>query len=284
MMKTRRFALIGLLLAGISASLAAAKEVPDLLEKLRKPDEVPFVAGERLRYEVNWKPVFLVPAFKAGELAFSVHRSEYKQHPTYTISAQARSEGLLSSVAGVSVQDYFESIVDQMNFRSYRALRKVRQNKRKRDLEIVLDYENQSASVTDVNFEKNPPERENDTIDEIPGPISDFISVFYVARLQKMKPGEEYRVHLTDLKNVKEIRLRVVAQEKVQTAMGAFNTVKISTVGGFFKEGEGFRVWYSTDDLRIPVKFEADVKVGKVYGQIIGLETPRMTRRVIQIP
>ncbi len=48
---------------------------------------VPFQEGEKLRYEVNWKPLFLTPAFKAGELSFSIHQSEYKERPTYTISA-----------------------------------------------------------------------------------------------------------------------------------------------------------------------------------------------------
>ena len=62
---------------------------------------VPFKEGEKLRYEVNWKPLFLTPAFKAGELTFSIRQSQYKKHPTYTISAQAFSDGLLSSIAGL---------------------------------------------------------------------------------------------------------------------------------------------------------------------------------------
>ncbi len=43
---------------------------------------VPFQEGEKLRYEVNWKPLFLTPAFRAGELIFSIHQSEYKKRPT----------------------------------------------------------------------------------------------------------------------------------------------------------------------------------------------------------
>ncbi|MFB3142869.1 MAG: DUF3108 domain-containing protein, partial [Acidobacteriota bacterium] len=58
---------------------------------------VPFQEGEKLRYEVNWKPLFFTPAFRAGELTFSIQQSEYKERPTYTISASAFSEGLLSS-------------------------------------------------------------------------------------------------------------------------------------------------------------------------------------------
>jgi len=54
-------------------------------------------------------------------------------------------------------------------------------------------------------------------------------------------------------------------------------------VGGLFRNGGDLRVWYSTDPLRFPVKFEADVKFGKVYGKVIGLDTPTETRNVIRI-
>ena len=41
---------------------------------------VPFREGESLRFEVNWKPLFLIPAFKAGEFALSIKGSYYNDH------------------------------------------------------------------------------------------------------------------------------------------------------------------------------------------------------------
>ena len=67
----------------------------------------------------------------------------------------------------------------------------------------------------------------------------------------------------------------VEQQEEVTTNIGVFNSIKISTTGGLFKGGGDFRIWYSTDRLRIPVRFEANVLFGKIYGKIIRLESPR---------
>ncbi len=244
---------------------------------------VPFQEGEKLRYEVNWKPLFLTPAFKAGELIFSIHQSEYKKRPTYTISVSAFSDGLLSTIAGLKVRDTFESNIDRETFRSYRLLRQIRQSKRKRDLEVVFDYDSDTILVHETNLAKDPPEEVHKKIDGIPGPIADIISIFYVARLHLLKPGQEYQVHLSERGKAKQIRLQVQTREKVQTEIGEFNAVRVSTVGGLFRDGGGFRSWYSTGPLRFPVQFEADVKFGTVYGKLIGLETPQEIRSKIRI-
>ncbi len=263
--------------------MAAPQEAPLELLGEKPHHSVPFQEGEKLRYEVNWKPLFLSPAFKAGELTFSIHQSEYKKRPTFTISVSAFSEGLLSSIAGLKVRDYFESNIDRETFRSYRLLRQTRQNKRKRDLEVVFDYDRDAILVHETNLATDPPEEVHKKIDGIPGPIADIISIFYVARLHPLEPGQEYQVHLSERGKTKQIRLQVQAREKVQTEIGEFNAVRISTVGGLFKDGGDFRIWYSTDSLRFPIQFEADVKFGKVYGKLIGLETPQESRSVIRI-
>ncbi len=244
---------------------------------------VPFQEGEKLRYEVNWKPLFLTPAFKAGELTFSIYQSEYKKRPTYTISASAFSEGLLSSIAGLKVRDTFESNIDRETLRSYRIFRRVRQNRRKRDLEVVFDYDRDAILVHETNLATDPPVEVHKKIDGIPGPIADIISIFYVARLHLLEPGQVYQVHLSERGKAKQIRLQVQTREKVQTEIGEFNTVRVSTVGGLFRDGGDFRIWYSTGPLRFPVQFEADVKFGKIYGKLIGLETPQEIRSKIRI-
>ena len=268
-------------LAMVIEAVSQKAPLPFLSEK--QDYSVPFQEGEKLRYEVNWKPLFLIPAFRAGELTFTIQKSEYKERPTYTISASAFSDGLLSSISGLEVRDYFESNIDRETFRSYRLLRQVRQNKRKRDLEVLFDYEHNSILVHETNLAMDPPEEVHKTIDGIPGPITDILSVFYVARLHQLEPGQEYLLHLSERGEAKQVRIQVQGHEKVQTAIGKFDSVRISTVGGLFRDGGDFRIWYSRDQLRFPVQFEAEVKFGKVYGKIIGVETPQMSRSVIRI-
>ncbi len=284
-MEVRRsllYILIPCFLLGVVGVATPQKAPLELLDK-KNTYSVPFQEGEKLRYEVNWKPLFLTPAFRAGELTFSIRQSQYKKHPTYTISVSAFSDGLLSSIAGLKVRDYFESNIDRKTFRSYRLFRQVRQNKRRRDLEVVFDYDGDSILVHETNLAANPPEEVHKKIDGIPGPIADIISVFYVARLHSLEPGQEYQVHLSERGQAKQIRVHVETHERVETAIGEYDSVRISTVGGLFKNGGDLQVWYSTDSLRFPVQFEADVKFGKVYGEVIGLDTPRESRNVIRI-
>jgi hypothetical protein len=264
-------------------SRATEKQPRALLED-PKDYSVPFQEGERLRYAINWKPVFLMPAFKVGELVLSIQDSQYKSRPVYALSADASSAGLLSSVIGLEVRDRIESSIDRETFRSYRILRQTRRNKRKRDLEVFFDYQKDSIFLRELNTEVEPPlEIRNEETQGIPGPVADILSVFYVTRLRSLLPGDSYLIYLNDRGKIKPVTIEVQAREKVITDIGSFDSVRISTMGGLFSNGGDFRIWYSTDQLRIPVQFEADVKLGKVYGKVIGLETPKMTKSVIQI-
>jgi hypothetical protein len=262
----------------------ASEKLPPALLGVPGDYSVPFREGESLRYEINWKPIFLIPAFKAGELALSIKDSRYNDRPVYTISGAASSAGLLDSVSALRVRDRFESSIDHETFQSYRLLRQTRRNERKRDLEVLFDYPNDSILLHEWNTEVEPPlEIRNEETQGIPGPVSDILSIFYVARLRSLRPGDSYLIHLNDRGKIKPVTIQVQAKEQVLTDIGSFDSVRISTVGGLFSNGGDLLIWYSTGPLRIPVQFEADVKLGKVYGRIIGLETPQMTRSVIQI-
>jgi hypothetical protein len=53
----------------------------------------------------------------------------------------------------------------------------------------------------------------------------------------------------------------------------------ISVFGGLFRDGGTFIVWLSDDQNRIPIKFEAKVKLGKVFGSIKKMENTRLMTR-----
>ncbi len=277
--------LVALVLAtGIICLSAAAKQAEDLFAG-ELPSQVPFQETESLRYEIHWKPLFLLPAFKAGEVSFSIRKSAYHQKPTYTISAWAISEGPLTSLAGLRIKNYFESTVDRNDFRSYRLLRKTHQNKKQRYLEVFFDYDDESTRIHEINLETDPPKNIRDqTIEGIPGPVADVLSVFYLARLRALQPGEKYFIHFSESGKIKPVHVVVQQQEKVSTDIGVFDSVRISTIGGLFKGGGDFRIWYSTDQFRLPVQFEADVRFGKIYGKIIRLESPRRIRGIFRTP
>jgi hypothetical protein len=243
----------------------------------------PFRDGEVLRYEVYWKPLFLMPSFKAGELHFKLEESDYREKPVYAFKVDAISDGRLASVAGMDVRDYFESIVDRNNFRSYRMIKRIREGKRKRDFEMHFDYAKDHIHVRESDVSVTPPkELRNETIKGISMPLTDMISIFYVGRLQSMKQGDEFFVFLTEEGAARRIDITVGRTERVRTPIGYFNAQRIQTTGRVFRGGGNMRVWYSADDLRIPVRFEADVSFGKVYGNLILIESDGYSRGLIR--
>lgn len=272
-----------LVLGAVGVGLYSQSPPRPLLGELRDVS-VPFRSGEELRFEVNWKPVFLLPAFKAGELTLRIERSEYGEKPTYTITATAVSDGLLSSIAGLEVRDYFESTVDRGDFRSYRVLKQTRQGRRKRDLEVIFDYQNNRMRVREVDLAQAPPKViRNEVIPNLNGPVADVVSVFYVTRLEPMAPPDEFLLHLSDEGKTRAIPVKVERLERLRTDLGRFNTVRLYAGEGVFGGGGNFRIWYSRDELRIPVRFEANVRFGKVYGQIIQMDTGSYSRGLIRV-
>jgi len=275
-------ALAGSLAMWLLLALLQVASATDTQDPLLTPGatySAPFKQDERLVYEVNWKPLFLLPAFKAGDLDFRTYETTYHDRPVFKVSAEARSNGRLTSVAGLDVRDYFESIFDRENFRSYRLVKKIREGKRQRDFQLLFDYPRDRLLLTEHDVGVKPPkELKNRTINKIDEPLADVVSVFYVGRLRPFETGQRFFINLIDEGEARRIHFDIVKKETVDTAIGDFRAVRINTNGRIFSNGGNLRVWYSIDALRIPVKFEADVAFGKVYGTIVAMDTGSSSR------
>ena len=277
----RIVAVVGLI-ALLGGPAWSRDSVRTLFDPTLDPASAPFQDGEKLVYQVHWKPLFATPAFQVGELSVQVENSEHQGRESYRITAHASSQGLLTSAAGLEIRDYFESTIDRHDLRSYRVVKRIREGKRKRDLEAVFDYREGSIRVHEVDLAKQPSEElRRETVEGSTAPLADILSVFYVIRLHHFRKGTQFKVPLANDGKLHDVRVTVVKKEKVTTPIESFETFQLSTTGGLFKGGGDFRIWYSQDSLRVPVKFEADVRFGKVYGDLIGLEVPGLSQGLI---
>lgn len=256
---------------------------------LDQPDTLhaPFPAGERLRYDIYWEPPkfleWIIGDITAGEIEIQVEESQAEGRETLTISAKASTKGFVRSRV-LEVDDSFESIIDRADFRSYRFKKVLREGeKNRKDILVQFDYSRQQVQIDKVDLRKDPPQREKKVFEGISGPVTDVLSVFYVARLRELSPGQRYSIHLADEKEPEEVVVTVERREKVKTRLDQFETVRISTEGGFFNQGGDFLIWYSTNEQRYPVRFQADAKIGKVYGELVGIDSGRISRGVIRL-
>lgn len=272
--------ILGCLALGYSQSVAT---FPSLLGRT-EGSLAPFQSGERLTYQIYWKPLFLIPALKAGEIRIEIREFPNSDPKTWKIRAWADSDGALTRIAGIEIRNYFESEIDRVDYRSYRNLQQTREGKRHRDLELRFDYRGNRTLVRETDPAATPPRLIRDQVKNgIPSPVVDILSIFYVTRLKQYAAGERFHFHLNHRGDFEEVRVMAVRTERLRTPLGRFPSTLLSTQGGLFREGGDFRLWIAQDGTRVPLRFEADVKFGKVYGDLIRLESPQLQRSVIRV-
>ena len=135
--------------------------------------------------------MLFVPTIDAGEITLRFHeRLTYNGNPAFKITADAISSGFLPRITGVSVQDYFESIVDAREFCSFKMTKKTREGKRQRDITLTFDREKGKGHFVAYDVSKRPPvELKNEEVQNIPSCVQDLLSAIYHTRLRDLKMG-----------------------------------------------------------------------------------------------
>jgi hypothetical protein len=244
-------------------------------ETLRPPSEV-IPPGETLVFEIRWDPpswMFFLPTISAGELTIQFqHDARLEGKASHRIMARVISTGFFPKLTGVTVDDSFESFVDANQFCSLKMIKKLREGKRLRDIVLTFNGERGTGHYLAQDVSKTPPAQlKNEEVKNLPPCVQDILSGIYVARLHEMHSGEKFPIVVSDDGTVKQVEVRVKEREPVDAVAGRFTAWKaesVSVFGGLFKDGGTFLVWFSDDAYHVPVKFEAKVKVGRVFGTV----------------
>lgn len=239
-----------------------------------------FSIGEKLQYHVEWNPpwyLFFLPSMEAGEAQLHLAgETTYQGKKAVRIVFEARSSGTLVKLSGVRIDDYFEFITDPETFCTFAARKKIREGKRKRDIEVFYHPGQGQLHIRELDLAADPPvTRKDEIVKGIPDCVQDLFSALYAARRQPLSLGFAHRSLVGDNDRVKEIEARVEKREFVQTPNGTYETWQVTTVallGGLFKDGGQFRIWLTKDERKLPVKFEAKVNLGKVTGRLKSVE------------
>ena len=273
-MKVRAKLLIVLLSAPFFSGSTAPAPVPR--PSANKFDSSPFAVGEKLVYAVEWNPpwyLFFLPTMDAGEAELSLAgETVYGGKRAVKIIFQARSSGTLVKLSGVKIDDHFEFITDPETFCTCAVKKKLREGKRKRDIDVVYDRQQRRLHIRETDLGVSPPKLKRDEfVKDIPECVRDLFSALYNARRRDLSMGDSHRSMVGDNDRVKEIETQVEKRETVETPKGKYDAWKLNTVsilGGLFKDGGQFKIWLSADERKIPVQFEAKVSLGKVSGKL----------------
>ncbi|MBP1598971.1 MAG: uncharacterized protein H6Q05_4348 [Acidobacteria bacterium] len=231
---------------------------------------------ELLKYRVEWNPpwwLFMLPSMDAGEATLRREGGVlYKDRKALKIVFTARSSGTLTRWADIHIDDCFEFTTDPETYCTFYVTKKVREGKRLRDLDITYFPDSQQIHLRETDVSGDSPRVLRDRMyDGIPPCVKDLFSALYDFRRGPLEAGTRRRVLVGEDEQVKEVEVYVEKLEQVRTQTGVHSAWRLNTVavmGGLFKHGGQFRIWLSTDDRHMPVKFEAKASIGKVTGTL----------------
>ncbi len=246
------------------------------------------VPREKLVFGIQWNPpwyLFFLPDMQAGEAEVQVSQNfEYQGTRAFRILFSVHSSGTFVSLVGMKIDDTFEYIADAGSFCTIKATRRIREGKRKRDIEVVYLPETGRLHIRDVDLAVSPNKvKKDEYVNDIPKCVRDlFTALYWVRSGDRLQLGAVRSSIVGNDDKVKEIRSTVEKKEFVVTPAGRFEAWRLNTaaiLGGLFKDGGQFRFWLTADSRMIPVQFEAKVNLGKVTGKLKVVETATVASR-----
>jgi len=229
----------------------------------RRPQVDPLWVGEKIWMDVTWLNT------KAGEFLLEVQPfKELDGRRVYDLKGSARTSDLFSLV--YKAEDWVQSFVDYEGWFPYKFVLHGDETKHVRNHLELYDHgaKKQYVHVHDLRVQKNE-------VHEVKGykdltPLSqDALSGLYYARNYKLEPGDVVKFPMTTGGNQWETNLIVVGREEVQTKMGYLKAIKAKVetrfAGVLKTQGDAF-IWFSDDERKFPLRFEAKVRIGWVAG------------------
>jgi Protein of unknown function (DUF3108) len=223
--------------------------------------------GERLGYALNWGKI------SAGTAALEVvGRETLSGRQVLQLLHSARTNDFVSFF--YPVNNRVESFIDEEALPA-RLLFKRREGKKKNDIEVLFDQAAHLAVVTTDGVKE--------TI-TVPAGVQDILSCLYAFRALPLSAvGQSVRIDVYHDKKIYQLELRVEGFERMQTALGEVDTIRVLAImpfrGLFLNEGN-IRVWFTNDTTRIPVLMRAKVIIGSISATLTSLEgnVPSTTR------
>jgi len=141
---------------------------------------------------------------------------------------------------------------------------KRREGKKKEDIEY--NFHQQEGTVTAVKG--GTPETF-----EIPPGTQDVISCLYYARSGlSLQPGSSLTMNVFHDKKNRKIEARVEEIEILGGPWGKVETARVLVImpfQGLFLNQGNIRVWFTTDDRRIPVRMKAKIIIGSIVADLV---------------
>jgi Protein of unknown function (DUF3108) len=222
---------------------------------------LPFAPGETLTYDITWS------VFYAGQVVAKLEKDDDDPGDDYDVTATATSAGFASLL--YKVQDHFRSVLDPQTLCSRGIQKTVNEGRRHKKTDIVFNSSRRVAILDERDLSKP-----RDPVKHKENPIAactqDVVSAFYYLRSQPMHVGEKIHLAVNDGSKTKEVVADVVARERIETPMGAFEAFRVepTVFGSLYKRRGRMLLWISDDPHHLPLRIKAELSLGAITGTL----------------
>jgi len=230
------------------------------------PQDQPFYPGEKLIYVFSWNGI------RAGQLVLKVSdMTSINDEPAYHFVMWIASNSFIDHF--YRYRSRIESYADLNVSRSLLYKKKERAGKRKRNIEVLFDWE---QAVT--HYYRSGKKKK--TLPLLSG-VLDPLSVIYHLRLCDMTNRQIIETPVTDGKKNFIAKAAVLGRETLQLECGTFDTYLLEpetrAFGGIFEKSSEntLYLWISADERRIPVRIQSKVLIGSITIELISISNAR---------
>ncbi len=220
----------------------------------------PLRIGEKLTYniKVSWVPV------SAGERVDHIEKKmSFNRKNVYHITSQVKTGAVASRIH--RFQNRQSTFVNTVGFYPL-SFRNQLQDKKYR-ARVEIDFRDGEAEYKKISQNRqDEPEKRDKKVIETPFATQDELSMIYFLRCKKLVPGKTYFFPLISKAKVVKVTISVKQGEVLKVkGLGRVRTLRVRT-------SHGYQLWLTDDPRHIPVKIEAEVKIGKMKANLEKIE------------
>ncbi len=225
-----------------------------------QPGPIPFHQGEQLVYRVSW---IGIPAAEASIIL----RGEAGDPRTWSGEASISTSRLVDVFYRMraNMREEFDG-----NSLAPRDIH-MTQRENQRTNEYRISFDRQAGLVTSVRRNKKGSDTARFVAGDPMGPISGTI----MALSQPLTIGQKLIFDVFGGRNRYVIEFAVVRRERIQTAIGAIDAIRVVPRLVYVSDEDSRRkarettIWISADDRRLPLRIEAAAFIGKLRIDLI---------------
>ena len=236
----------------------AIAEIP--LADVENIADQPLRVGEKLTYNIKvaWVPVSAGKRVDCIEKKLSVNRQD-----VYHITSEAKTGAVASRIH--RFQNRQSTFINTKSFYPISFRNQLQDKKYTARVEIKFNDDKAEYEKISQNKPTVPEKREHKVLD-IPTGTQDELSMIYFLRCKKLQPGKTYFFPLIVKAKVVKVTIRVTRGDVLKVkGLGRVRTLVVTT-------SHGYQLWLTDDPRHIPVRIEAEAKMGKMKANLEKIE------------